>query len=73
MLNFKKITSQQFGVIVKYIYGGIDLLENNDGSFIFELIVYEFLFKELAKYSETHLIESKTHWLTTIYQKKLPK
>ncbi|RIB06237.1 hypothetical protein C2G38_2217641 [Gigaspora rosea] len=32
-------------------------LENNDNSFIFELmlIAYEFLFEELAKYLETHL------------------
>ncbi|RIB17948.1 hypothetical protein C2G38_2185970 [Gigaspora rosea] len=69
ILDFKNITSQQFGVIVKNIYRGIVLLENNDSSFIFELIVYKFLFKELAKYPETHLIESKAHWLTTIYQK----
>ncbi|RIB28830.1 hypothetical protein C2G38_2028228 [Gigaspora rosea] len=59
----------------RYIYGGIALLENNDNSFIFELmlIAYEFLFEELAKYLETHLVESKAHWLrlnfTTVYQK----
>src|SRR5260363_481124 len=37
------------------------------------LIACEFLFDELAKYLETHLIEMKTHWLrlnfTRIYQK----
>ncbi|RIB28891.1 hypothetical protein C2G38_2058267, partial [Gigaspora rosea] len=37
------------------------------------LIACEFLFDELAKYLETHLIETKAHWLrlnfTRIYQK----
>ncbi|RIB09336.1 hypothetical protein C2G38_2209189 [Gigaspora rosea] len=27
------------------------------------------LLSKLAKYPETHLIESKAHWLTSIYQK----
>ncbi|RIB18187.1 hypothetical protein C2G38_2142247 [Gigaspora rosea] len=37
------------------------------------LIAYEFLFEELAKHLETHLIEKEAHWLrlnfTRIYQK----
>ncbi|RIB26416.1 hypothetical protein C2G38_2163506 [Gigaspora rosea] len=70
-LDLKNITSQQFD----YYQVKIILLENNDDLFIFELmlIAYEFLFEELAKYLETHLVESKAHWLrlhfTTVYQK----
>ena len=58
----------------RYIYGVI-LLENHNASFIFELmlIAYEFLFDELAKYLEIHLIKIEAHWLrlhfTQIYQK----
>ncbi|RIB28875.1 hypothetical protein C2G38_2137128 [Gigaspora rosea] len=56
------------------MYGGVVLLVNHNASFIFELILIacEFLFDELAKYLETHLIETKAHWLrlnfTRIYQ-----
>ncbi|RIB13857.1 hypothetical protein C2G38_1698886 [Gigaspora rosea] len=73
--DLKNISIQQFEIIIKYIYGGIVLLENHDASFIFELmfIACEFLFDELAKYLETHLIEMEAHWLrlyfTTIYQR----
>ncbi|RIB24650.1 hypothetical protein C2G38_2168076 [Gigaspora rosea] len=76
-LDLKNISNQQFEIVIKYIYGGVILLENHNASFIFELmlIAYEFLFDELAKYLETHLIEteSHSHWLrlnfTRIYQK----
>ncbi|RIB29206.1 hypothetical protein C2G38_2155880 [Gigaspora rosea] len=53
----------------------IFLLENHNASSIFELmlIAYEFLFDELAKYLEIHLIEKEAHWLrlnfTRTYQK----
>ncbi|RIA99819.1 hypothetical protein C2G38_2237527, partial [Gigaspora rosea] len=74
-LNLKNLTIQQFEIIIKYIYGGVVLLENHNASFIFELmlITCEFLFNELAKYLETHLIETEAHWLrlnfTHIYKK----
>ncbi|RIB20995.1 hypothetical protein C2G38_2140889 [Gigaspora rosea] len=76
-LDLKNVSIQQFDIIIKYIYGGIFLLENHNASFIFELmlIAYEFLFDELAKYLETQLIENEAHahWLrlnfTRIYQK----
>ncbi|RIB29217.1 hypothetical protein C2G38_2027897 [Gigaspora rosea] len=76
-LDLKNVSVQQFEIIIKYIYGGIFLLKNHNASFIFELmlIAYEFLFDELAKYLETHLIENESHahWLrlnfTRIYQK----
>ncbi|RIB18897.1 hypothetical protein C2G38_1311920 [Gigaspora rosea] len=64
-----------FNFIQRYIYGGVVLFENHNASFIFELmlIAYEFLFDELAKHLETHLIETEAHWLhlhfTQIYQK----
>ncbi|RIB29213.1 hypothetical protein C2G38_2239046 [Gigaspora rosea] len=46
--------------VQRYIYGGNVLLENHNASFIFELmlIAYEFLFDELAKYLEIHLIDN---------------
>ncbi|RIB28878.1 hypothetical protein C2G38_1336095 [Gigaspora rosea] len=75
MINLKNFTIQQFEIIIKYIYGGVVLLENHNASFIFELmlIACEFLFDELAKFFEAHLIETKAHWLrlnfTRIYQK----
>ncbi|RIB28884.1 hypothetical protein C2G38_1336271 [Gigaspora rosea] len=64
-LNLTNLTIQQFEIIIKYIYGGIVLLENHNALFIFELmlIACEFLFDELAKYLETHLIETKARWL----------
>ncbi|RIB24642.1 hypothetical protein C2G38_2031708 [Gigaspora rosea] len=76
-LDLKNISIQQFEIMIKYIYGGIILLENHNTSFIFELmlVAYEFFFDELAKHLETHLIEteSHSHWLrlnfTRIYQK----
>ncbi|RIB24647.1 hypothetical protein C2G38_2168066 [Gigaspora rosea] len=76
-LDLKNVSIQQFEIVIKYIYGGIILLENNDTSFIFELmlVAYELFFDELAKHLETLLIEteSHSHWLrlnfTRIYQK----
>jgi len=64
-INLKHISVQQFEIIIKYIYGGIISIEQHDASFIFELmlIASEFLLEELVKYLETHLIESKAHWL----------
>ncbi|RIB26207.1 hypothetical protein C2G38_2163846 [Gigaspora rosea] len=64
-LNLKHVYIQQFEVIIKYIYGGIFLLEKHDASFIFELMLisYEFLLDELAKQLQTHLIEKEAHWL----------
>ncbi|RIB05253.1 hypothetical protein C2G38_613989 [Gigaspora rosea] len=35
-INLKNISIQQFEIIIKYIYGGIALLENLDASFNFE-------------------------------------
>ncbi|RIB03424.1 hypothetical protein C2G38_2225087 [Gigaspora rosea] len=73
-LDLKNISIQQFEIFIKYIYGGVALLENHNASFIFDLmlIAYEFLFDELAKYLETHLIKTEDHWLrlqfTRIYQ-----
>ncbi|RIB29211.1 hypothetical protein C2G38_2155886 [Gigaspora rosea] len=74
-IDLKNVSIQQFEIIIKYIYGGIFLIENHNASFIFELmlIACEFFFDELAKYLETHLIEKEAHWLrlnfTRIYQK----
>ncbi|RIB21381.1 hypothetical protein C2G38_2300344 [Gigaspora rosea] len=74
-INLKHISIEQFDIIIKYIYGGVILLENLDTSFIFELmhIACEFILEELAKYLETYLIETKDHWLLShfanIYQK----
>ncbi|RIB28939.1 hypothetical protein C2G38_2058015 [Gigaspora rosea] len=68
--NFKTISLtgisiQQFEIIIKYIYGGIILLEQYGAPFIFELmlVAYEFLLDELAKYLETHLTVMEAHWL----------
>ncbi|RIB20170.1 hypothetical protein C2G38_2141291 [Gigaspora rosea] len=64
-LDLKNVSIQQFEVLIKYIYGGIVLLEEHDASFIFELmlVTYEFLFDELAKQLQDHLIEKEAHWL----------
>ncbi|RIB11857.1 hypothetical protein C2G38_2042331 [Gigaspora rosea] len=64
-INLNHVPIQQFDIIIKYIYGGVILLDNLDVSFIFELmlIACEFLLDELAKYIEAHLIETKAHWL----------
>ncbi|RIB12030.1 hypothetical protein C2G38_2201794 [Gigaspora rosea] len=74
-LYLKNISIQHFEIIIRYIYGGVVLLDNHNSSFKFELmfIAYELLFDELAKHLETHLIETEAHWLrlnfTRIYQK----
>ncbi|RIB03420.1 hypothetical protein C2G38_2225081 [Gigaspora rosea] len=74
-LDLKNVSVQQFEIIIRYIYGGVVLLENYNSSFIFELmlIAYELLFDELAKHLETHLIEAEAHWLrlnfTHIYKR----
>ncbi|RIB07741.1 hypothetical protein C2G38_2213532 [Gigaspora rosea] len=71
-LDLKNVSIQQFEITIRYIYV---LLENYNLLFIFELmlIAYEFLFDELAKHLETHLIEAEAHWLylnfTHIYKK----
>ncbi|RIB00041.1 hypothetical protein C2G38_1366236 [Gigaspora rosea] len=64
-INLKNISIQQFEIIIKYIYGGIVLLENLDASFIFELMIVacELILEELVKYLEIFLIESNAHWL----------
>ncbi|RIB18678.1 hypothetical protein C2G38_2245621 [Gigaspora rosea] len=50
------------------------LLENQDTTFIYELmlIASEFLLKELAKYIEIHLIETKANWLRLHFTLKYP-
>ncbi|RIB11140.1 hypothetical protein C2G38_131274 [Gigaspora rosea] len=74
-INLKHISFQQFEVIIKYIYGGVVFLENQETSFIFELmfIASEFLLEELTKDIENHLIETKANWFRLnfmrIYQK----
>ncbi|RIB24387.1 hypothetical protein C2G38_2284120 [Gigaspora rosea] len=74
-INLKCTSIEQFEVIIKYIYGGVILLENQDTSFIFDLLIManEFLLEELTTFLEKHLIEEKSHWLrlhfTKIYQK----
>ncbi|RIB07250.1 hypothetical protein C2G38_445831 [Gigaspora rosea] len=74
-INLKNILTEHFEVILKYIYGGVCLLEDFETSFIFELtfVAHEFLLDELAKNLETYLIESKPSWLrlhfSCVYQK----
>ncbi|RIB25591.1 hypothetical protein C2G38_2066985 [Gigaspora rosea] len=74
-INLEHVSIQQFEFIIKYIYGGVVLLENQETSFIFELmfITSEFLLEDLTKHIENHLIEIKANWLrlhfTQIYQK----
>ncbi|RIB24384.1 hypothetical protein C2G38_2139271 [Gigaspora rosea] len=74
-INLKHTSIEQFEVIIKYIYGGVILLENQDTSFIFDLLIManEFLLEELTTFLEKHLIKEKSHWLrlhfTQIYQK----
>ncbi|RIB05829.1 hypothetical protein C2G38_2253588 [Gigaspora rosea] len=65
-INLKPhISTQQFEIIIKYIYGGIISLEEFDAQFIFDLLLVtdELLFGELTEIIETHLIESNAHWL----------
>ncbi|RIB12959.1 hypothetical protein C2G38_2041395 [Gigaspora rosea] len=64
-INLNHVSIQQFDIIIKYIYGGVILLDNLDMSFIFELMLFacEFFLEELAKYIEAYLIETKAHWL----------
>ncbi|RIB12186.1 hypothetical protein C2G38_2201343 [Gigaspora rosea] len=59
-INLKNISIQQFEIIIKYIYGGIALLENIEATFIFELmlVAYELI---LVEYLEILLIESNAH------------
>ncbi|RIB00213.1 hypothetical protein C2G38_2051810, partial [Gigaspora rosea] len=74
-INLKHTSTEQFDIIIKYIYGGVISLENQDASFIFDLLIManEFLLEELTTFLEKHLIEEKSHWLrlhfTQIYQK----
>ncbi|RIB26904.1 hypothetical protein C2G38_2162079 [Gigaspora rosea] len=53
-INLEHVSIQQFEFIIKYIYGGVILLENQETSFIFELllIVSEFLLEDLTKHIE---------------------
>ncbi|RIB24381.1 hypothetical protein C2G38_2242039 [Gigaspora rosea] len=73
-INLNHISTEQFEFIIKYIYGGVILLEKQDAPFIFDLLIVtnEFLFDELTTFLERHLIEEKSHWLrlhfTQIYQ-----
>ncbi|RIB24383.1 hypothetical protein C2G38_683723 [Gigaspora rosea] len=72
-INLNHITTEQFEVIIKYIYGGVILQQ--DAPFIFDLLIAanEFLLEELTTFLEKYLIEEKSHWLrlhfTQIYQK----
>ncbi|RIB00151.1 hypothetical protein C2G38_2235433, partial [Gigaspora rosea] len=74
MIDLNHISIQQFEIIIKYIYGGVILLEKLETSLIFELmlIAHELLCDELTKYLELHLIESKASWLrlhfTQVYE-----
>ncbi|RIB18873.1 hypothetical protein C2G38_2183421 [Gigaspora rosea] len=65
IINLNHISIQKFENIIKYIYGGVILLEKLDASLIFELmlIAHELLFEELTKYLESYLIETKASWL----------
>ncbi|RIB23292.1 hypothetical protein C2G38_877132 [Gigaspora rosea] len=74
-INLNHVSIQQFETIIKYIYGGVVVLENQDASSIYELmfIALEFFLEGLSKHIEIHLIETKANWLrlhfTRIYQK----
>ncbi|RIB29316.1 hypothetical protein C2G38_2027830 [Gigaspora rosea] len=69
-INLKNVSIQQFEIIIKYIYGGAILLENQDTTFIFELmfIASKLLLEELAK-QIIHLIETKANWLRLYFAK----
>ncbi|RIB04681.1 hypothetical protein C2G38_2221684 [Gigaspora rosea] len=84
-IHLNHVSIQQFEVIVKdlnkglilriyikYIYGGVVLLEKDQGaSFIFELIFVasEFLLDELVNHLETQLINENSHWLRLNFAK----
>ncbi|RIB29208.1 hypothetical protein C2G38_2155883 [Gigaspora rosea] len=71
-LDLKNVSIQQFEIIIKLEFRPFPA---SAATFIFELVLFacEFLFDELAKFLETHLIEKGAHLLrlnfTRIYQK----
>ncbi|RIB15000.1 hypothetical protein C2G38_1609565 [Gigaspora rosea] len=77
-INLNHVSIQQFDIIIKYIYGGVILLDNLDVSFIFELmfIACELFLEVLAKYIEAYLIETKligSVYILLMFIKKVSK
>ncbi|RIB20534.1 hypothetical protein C2G38_1185076 [Gigaspora rosea] len=74
VIDLNHVSIQQFEIIIKYIYGGVILLSDQEASFIFELmfVACELLLGELVKHLETILIKNHASWLrlrfTHIYQ-----
>ncbi|RHZ86043.1 hypothetical protein Glove_55g61 [Diversispora epigaea] len=61
------ISAQIFEIVLKYIYGGIVNIENEETNTICKLMIVanELEFDELSRKLESYLIESKASWLRT--------
>ncbi|RIB30764.1 P-loop containing nucleoside triphosphate hydrolase protein [Gigaspora rosea] len=68
IINLKNVSTQQFEIIVKYIYGGTILLENQDTLFICELIIVacEFLLEE---FFQNQQLQDLQKWCNNIVAK----
>ncbi|EXX59141.1 hypothetical protein RirG_191620 [Rhizophagus irregularis DAOM 197198w] len=64
-IKLPNISPEVFQVILKYIYGGILPLNDQDNSEIFKILLAadELLLQELVDYLQTYLIENKFEWM----------
>ncbi|EXX59806.1 hypothetical protein RirG_185720 [Rhizophagus irregularis DAOM 197198w] len=64
-IKFPNISPDTFQIILKYIYGGILSLNENDTSDIFKILVAADVLhlNEMVDYLQKYLIENKTEWI----------
>ncbi|GBC11516.2 BTB/POZ protein [Rhizophagus irregularis DAOM 181602=DAOM 197198] len=64
-IELSNISPEVFQIILKYIYGGILSLNDQDTSEIFNtlLAASELLFQEIVDYLQKYFIESKSEWM----------
>ncbi|EXX53056.1 uncharacterized protein OCT59_029384 [Rhizophagus irregularis] len=64
-IKLPNISSDAFQIILKYIYGGILSLNENDTSDIFKILVAADMLhlNEMVDYLQKYLIENKTEWM----------
>ncbi|GES93524.1 hypothetical protein GLOIN_2v1782772 [Rhizophagus clarus] len=64
-IKLSNVSPEVFQIILKYIYGGILPLNEQNNSEIFKILLAadELLLQELIDYLQTYLIENKSEWM----------
>ncbi|EXX50977.1 BTB/POZ protein [Rhizophagus irregularis DAOM 181602=DAOM 197198] len=69
-IKLSNISPDTFQIILKYIYGGFILLNEQEPSEILKVLVAadQLLLQELIDYLQTYLIENKSEWMEQYFE-----